>query len=206
MNLVLAYGSLIELNSRRNTAPCAQTAWPVELPGWGRSWSAQPETIGFTTTVLGASRKKNSTLNGVVFYATDTELGSLKIRERDYAMERVPVADLVWLSEKPKTLPQAFHIFIWSPDKEKGPTPERPIIQSYIDTCLTGCLALDRDLENADWWFSRNFIRNTGGWSRHWVNDRIYPRRPHIHVKDAHLIDRLLSEERPDEFSAITIE
>ncbi len=204
MNLVMGYGSLIELNSRRNTAPCAQTAWPVELPGWSRRWCAQPETVGFASTVLGVEKSAGAKINGVAFFATDTELGSLKIRERDYIPTRLPASDLVWLSETPKTLPETFTLFVW--EKEAAPTPERPIIQSYIDTILTGCLALDRDLEIDNWGFARSFIRNTGGWSEHWVNDRIFPRRPHLHVKDAHLIDRLLSEERPEEFSKITIE
>lgn len=204
MNLIYGYGSLIQKESRHSTVPSAEVAWPVEVPGWERLWNAQPETPGFSTTYLGIRKDAGSSSNGVMFLASNAELEALKARERNYGLVEADSASIKWLGEKPSSIPATFLVFTWEKDGE--PTPALPLIQSYIDICLSGCLAVDRDLENTDWGFTRDFIRTTVGWSRHWVNDRIQPRAPHRHVKDAYLIDRLLFEERPDEFKAITIE
>ena len=46
----------------------------------------------------------------------------------------------------------------------------------------------------------------TTGWSEHWVNDRIYPRRPFVHQPRAGEIDRLLSASLPELFGRIRLE
>jgi len=42
--------------------------------------------------------------------------------------------------------------------------------------------------------FTQDFIRTTSGWNAHWVNDRIYPRRPFIYVPNSSAIDKALQE------------
>jgi hypothetical protein len=49
-------------------------------------------------------------------------------------------------------------------------------------------------------------VRTTDGWSKHWVNDRIYPRRPYIHQPNAWEIDAHLKRLLPELFGGIRIE
>ena len=63
---------------------------------------------------------------------------------------------------------------------------------------------MDNRLTNAS--FSEECILTTDGWSEHWVNDRLYPRRPFIFQKNAGTIDKLIHKMLPDEFDAIRIE
>lgn len=73
-----------------------------------------------------------------------------------------------------------------------------PIVQSYLDVCLTGTLEIDELLASTDYQFSRDFIASINFWSgQHWLNDRLYKYRPTIFVAQAHLINRLLVEMLP---------
>lgn len=54
--------------------------------------------------------------------------------------------------------------------------------------------------------FARECVRTTQEWSQHWVNDRIFPRRPFEHQPYAGAIDALRNEEVPEYFRAIQIE
>ena len=92
-----------------------------------------------------------------------------------------------------------------SPESHVGAaTPDTPIVQSYVDIFVNGCLEL-QDRYGLDG-FARECIDSTAGWSAHWVNDRIYPRRPFIYRKNAVRIDRLLQAALPEIFPQIRIE
>ena len=58
--------------------------------------------------------------------------------------------------------------------------------------------------ENLD--FAESCIATTDGWSPHWVNDRLQPRRPFIHQPKASAIDALLHKMVPEQFEEIRIE
>jgi hypothetical protein len=68
-----------------------------------------------------------------------------------------------------------------------------PILQTYIDVCLLGCLESGEG--NAE-----EFIRSTVGWDGPWLNDRETPRRPWVHQPEAMKIDRLLQRTIPAHF------
>src|SRR5262249_44445648 len=71
------------------------------------------------------------------------------------------------------------------------PTAAVLMVQSYVDICINGCLEIEAQYPRARG-FAQEFIRSTTGWNAHWVNDRIYPRRPFIYVPNAFLIDQAL--------------
>lgn len=113
-------------------------------------------------------------------------------------------ADLLWGSDKA-------HIWTYAPLKSLSPSSEYPIAQSYLDTMLRGCLAINEE-------FAKEFLRTTRGWSKadlledqsedptvHWLNDRTKPIYPRGDVKwslqQACYVDSLLEECRPDEFA-----
>jgi hypothetical protein len=58
------------------------------------------------------------------------------------------------------------------------PTAASPIVQSYVDLVVGGALELEK--ENNMSGFAVDVITSTDAWSKHWVNDRVYPRRPGI--------------------------
>jgi hypothetical protein len=49
-------------------------------------------------------------------------------------------------------------------------------------------------------------VLTTQGWSTHWVNDRIYPRRPFMYQPSAGEIDQRLNTLLPEIVDAIKIE
>jgi hypothetical protein len=79
-------------------------------------------------------------------------------------------------------------------------------LQTYIDTCLRGCL---------DWGgtaLASSFIKSTFGWSEFYLNDAPMSRRPWLHRPEYSLIDKCLEEhnlhvkfsdrKHPEEFSS----
>jgi len=87
------------------------------------------------------------------------------------------------------------YIFVSNPEsisKTKEPTPKFPMVQSYVDICINGCLELEALYRGVKGEFTQEFIRTTSGWNANWVNDRIYPRRPFIYAPNASAIDNAL--------------
>jgi hypothetical protein len=62
-----------------------------------------------------------------------------------------------------------------------------PILQTYIDVCLTGCLEHGVD-------FAREFIQTTFLWTPYWLNERELSRRPWLRQKQYVQVDALLQE------------
>ena len=62
-----------------------------------------------------------------------------------------------------------------------------------MDVCLDGCLEIEATYpraKQAD--FAEHFVWTTSNWGPPWINDRIYPWRPFVHVPRAWAIDALL--------------
>jgi hypothetical protein len=86
------------------------------------------------------------------------------------------------------------------------PSNEHPIVQSYVDICLNGCLEIGATyplFKQAN--FAQRFMETTRNWGTPWINDRIYPWRPFVHVPRASAIDSLIQISRGAEiFAKIT--
>lgn len=200
---LVGYGSLMEEASRLRTAPSAKTALPVRVQGFRRAWIAQGSPVGFSTTFLGVSQDKAASMNAVLFaLADDVELNNMDAREAGYCRAAVAPEQVTPLAG---ALPEGeVWIYVNRPGKTSAPNTRFPIVQSYVDIFLGGCLQIERQYALAG--FAGECVDSTAGWSRHWVNDRLYPRRPFIHQPNAGAIDRLLQEKLPDRFKAIRIE
>ena len=74
-------------------------------------------------------------------------------------------------------------------------------------TCLDGCPEIEAMYPQAKQAnFAERFIRTTGNWGPPWINDRIYPWRPFVHVPRAWAIDELLKKVLGQEmFAQITL-
>lgn len=196
---VFGYGSLLEQASRTRTNPEALGAWPARVTGYQRGWFHQfDDNIGSTTTFLGAVQAdRQTTINGVVYHVNDIK--ATIQRETGYTAVPLKGEDLTMLDGgAPLKLggDVSVHIFISNPDsisKTKEPTPKFPIVQSYVDICINGCLELEQLYRSVKDSFTQEFIRTTTGWNAYWVNDRIYPRRPFIYAPHSSAIDKALN-------------
>ena len=168
---IFAYGSLIEQASRSKSTPSTLYVLPAKVHGYARGWWHRTGGIGRSTTFLGAVPEKASSINGVIYAVDKAELDATDGREEGY--ERVIVSHLEILSGGSK--PEG-EIYIYLDKFEEGPTRDFPIVQSYVDICLTGCLQIEKGFPDV-YDFSVDFIKTTQKWPEYWENDRQYPRR-----------------------------
>ena len=202
---IVGYGSLMQDESRKRTSPQAGPAHPVEIAGYRRSWSSRGDPVGFGTTYLGVAADSRSSMNAVVYRVEANELAATDRREASYCRSGVSLASIKTLESGGFGIARGqVWIYVNRPDAIASPSAKYPIVQSYVDIFVSGCLEQEQrfDLQG----FARQCLASTGGWSEHWVNDRIYPRRPFIFQPKAHQIDALLAKHLPEFFSRIRIE
>jgi hypothetical protein len=198
--------------SKSKSYPNTGTNVPVTVHGFSRLWNALGNSLGFSTTYLGISREEGSSFNGVVFQIPHTEDASLALRSYDeremwYCRQRVSFDQLSFYPRSPILSEERdgeYWIYVNKPDFTENPNAEYPIVQSYVDVFLSGCLELEEKYNITD--FAGTCIETTKNWSSNWVNDRIYPRRPTLYEPRAARIDQLLAAKVPKQFGKIVIE
>lgn len=202
----IGYGSLMEEKSRLRTAPNTGEALPAIVTGFERSFNAAGSSIGFSTTYLGVTESPDATMTAAVYRMFRLEdIKATDAREANYCRQDVP-AERIRLLDGSEVLTDAqYWIYVNKPDYRALATERLPLVQSYIDIFVTGCQQLSERAVRFEGNFVVECIRTTKGWSAHWVNDRIYPRRPFIYQPNAGSIDRLLNEHVP-EFRFVRIE
>ena len=215
---IIGYGSLIEFSSRTRTAKDALYVRPVQVMGYVRGWFAQAKTAGYSPTYVGAvlvdklkARPRYPFLNGVAYFVTKAELAATDERE-DAGYERVQVSSqAIKMLDGGGDAPEGnYWIYLnkFSPSNElEGhlPSADFPIVQSYVDICINGCLEIEANFP-ASKGFAEMFIHTTLFWSDYWVNDRPMPRRPFMERSNAYTIDGILAETIPEYFENIRIE
>jgi hypothetical protein len=196
---VFGYGSLLERASRTRTNPEAVGAWPARVSGYRRGWFHQfADHVGSSCTFLGAVKNEGKTINGAIYKVSDIK--STQQREVGYTATALRADQIEMLDGGgPWAMAEdvKVYIFVSNPDSISPtgePTSKFPIVQSYVDLCINGCLELDALYRAANGSFTQEFIRTTTGWNANWVNDRIYPRRPFIYAPNASAIDKALKE------------
>ena len=195
-NFIFGYGSLIEDESRMRTTPSARYAWPVKVKGVRRGWWARGDTSGLTTTYLGALDDADACCNGVIYPVTAQEIAATDQRESaGYKRCKIDPGQIVMLDGRSQPPEGEFwaYINLIPPDQldDNLPSPQFPMVQSYVDICINGCLEVEGKYPTAAG-FTQDFIDLTDAWSRYWVNDRLYPRRPFIFQPSASKIDAAL--------------
>jgi ChaC-like protein len=195
---VFGYGSLLERASRTRTNPDAVGAWPARVQGYQRGWFHQfADHVGSSCTYLGAVKAKGKTVNGVIYRVADFE--STQQRETGYTATALKADEIAMLDGgKPLELGKGEKVYIFVSNKDSiwktmEPTAVFPMVQSYVDLCVNGCLEIEAIYRTAKG-FTQEFIRTTSGWNKDWVNDRLYPRRPFIYVPNAGAIDQALKD------------
>ena len=203
---IFGYGSLVESQSRARTSPSALYAFPVNVGGIQRGWFDQVGGVSLSTTYLGAVVDANSNCNGVIFQVSQQQLDAFDQRETGYKRDRIDAKNITMLNGT-KSAPGG-DIWFYANKEKHYASPEFPIVQSYVDICVNGCLELEATYPMAkEAKFAETFLKTCSNWSKYWVNDRIYPRRAFIYAPNASKIDQLIQTVLGQEmFSSIQIE
>lgn len=191
-HIVLGYGSLMNSDSRSRHSSIPHDGIEVEVVGFERAWITRSEPE--LQTYVGACQKAGSWLNAQL---VPTHLDpALQKREQDYRFTPVEISQLSFELETPLT----DYLVEWLAKRDiwiceslaiEPSSADFPVNQTYIDTCLAGCLELGGRAA------AERFIASTSGWQHHRYNDREAPRYPRAaQVSAARLreIDRLLQQ------------
>lgn len=148
-----------------------------------------PKTKGDTFIKYDSKKGSGSTINGVL-YPIYENIEAFDEREEGYFRLRLKLNHIESLSWQ--NLPEGEDIIVYvycinTENQEQKPTYELPILQSYVDVCIKGCLEYGTE-------FANEFINTTKGWSKFWLNDRILRRRPWIKEPQFKSIDEILKK------------
>ena len=177
---IFGYGSLINSASRQLTGKTGP-AHPAVIHGFKRIWGKLDTSYTLSPLVV---QKGQGLVNGVLIEIEQSELQEFDTRERSYT--RIQVL----LSQVDSTLPLMANDSVWLyiNDGAKPPCEQVPIMQSYVDTVLAGCLDISES-------FAKQFIEHTLGWHCPRQNDRHAPQYTHLAAVQKHhyyLIDKLV--------------
>ena len=185
-NYIFGYGSLINKRSIAKTSDKFKKPVPVTVKGLKRGWYFCDKNE--KRSAVGAVFDGESFCNGVVFEAQKEDLIKFDQREEGYTRVKLNLSDIeVFYKEAPKD------IIVWTYIVNSVVLPEKdyPIVQSYVDTVLEGCLCFGKN-------FADDFIFQTKEWERPWVNDRRDPRfKRYDHLCSFQKIDEILKNTIP---------
>jgi len=191
---IFGYGSLIYKDSRDKSGESGDSI-PVKVNGIRRGWNIAISQA--RAVALGATQETTARCNGVIFSVAGSEIAKFDEREIKHGYNRIILGRDTVARIDGKPIPDG-EIFAYASAKAIHDVPrDIPLIQSYIDVTMTGCLLLGGEA------FAREFVHTADGWNRAWENDRAFPRypRPLKEVLFAETIDRILAEEIPRFFS-----
>jgi len=194
-NFIFGYGSLINKKSRENTAQnkLNNIYTPVKVKKIKREWNIKSKKYNMIT--LGIDFKNNNSCNGVIFNVSKNELKNFDKREKPYGYKRIELKKELIQPYKKDNLINKGKIWFYINNKNLL-DKEIPLVQSYIDVVLCGCLNIGEK-------FAQKFITTTNGWDKTWINDRKEPRylrSMNISKKKSKKIDELLKKVIPKYF------
>jgi hypothetical protein len=190
---ILGYGSLLSADSRQRYSQMHVEAIPALLKGWKRSWITRSEHE--QQTYVGAVPEFDSYINGALLSVTGLS-PSLRTREQDYHFVAVPIKQITLYDAGSQAcaLEQQLEkktVWLCESKNKQSATADFPIYQSYVDTCMVGCLEFG--IEH----FAKEFALHTSMLDSHWINDRVapqYPRSAIVSVETQNTIDAILTE------------
>ena len=163
-DFIIGYGSLLSAYSRQTYSNLHTPVIPVMVTGWQRGWTTRYGDEA--ATYLGVRPAADTSLSAALVPSRIT--AELRHRERGYDFTPVERGAIRLLGDAVAELDSArFWIVV---NREQVRADEtHPIPQSYIDTCLIGCL------ETGGEEMARHFIASTELWEGHRVDDRDWP-------------------------------
>lgn len=181
---IFGYGSLMNSASRQLTGQTS-TAIPTIVTGFKRYWGKIDSSYTISPLVVD---KGEGLVNGVLLQVDDAELAEFDIRERGYHRVLIPALQIDCDHELEKDA----QVWVYIKDSPEPPCHLSPIVQTYVDTVLAGCLEVSEQ-------FAKQFVEHTFGWNFPLENDRHAPKYGNLAgVTPEHheQIDALLSSAR----------
>jgi len=202
---IFGYGSLLSASSRSRTLLEEVPITPVLLHGYRRVWNVRADQLGGGISFLGLEPNPESKCNGILFEVNESQFERLVARESGYQQITLPLDSFEMQQQTGKPAVQEVTTFCYQSDHR--PSDAYPIVQSYLDLCLEGCLELENRFERFEkGQVCKAFLELTEGWSKSWINDRLYARRPWVHTPLAEQIDQAIKEHLPQYLAHITIQ
>jgi hypothetical protein len=153
-NHFFGYGSLV--NRATHSYPNARHA---TLPGWRRAWVHTPD---LPRSFLSVVPDPTCTIMGLVAEVPGGDWAALDIRETGYI--RAP--DHALIGDHPHP------IQVYAVANARTPTPDAPILLSYLDAVIQGFL-IEYGHQGAS-----HFFATTTGWNAPILDDRAAPQYP----------------------------
>lgn len=171
-NYVVGYGSLMNKDSRKITVPDATYAAPILVKNFERIWASRGNKS--KATFLLAIPNKGYVMNAIYYKSTANEISATDLREASYCRVKIPSKDLLPLGVK--SLPKGdYWMYVKDFKDAEFPIQNFPILQTYADVFLTGCLQTQAEFNLTE--FGKLCFQTTYNWDlANWVNDRSDPR------------------------------
>ncbi|EAP94717.1 gamma-glutamylcyclotransferase [Vibrio splendidus] len=177
---IFGYGSLINSSSRQLTGQTGQ-AIPAIVHGLVRHWSKIDDSYVLSPLIVNLGEGQ---VNGVLLEVDDIALTEFDRRERGYHRIELKASQI----ESQNEFKQDQSIWVYIKDEIQAPCENSPIVQTYVDTVLAGCLEVSES-------FAAHFVQHTQGWHHPLENDRHQPKYGNLAgVSDHHhsVIDGLI--------------
>ncbi len=197
---IFGYGSLINSISRTVTGETG-VATAVKISGISRHWSRISEDFGMSSVVV--VEDSQGQCNGVIVEVPEAELVHFDERERGYQRMLVDAKNVEFYDQNNAIDLQSdsnnsAKIWLYQSDKVVNPCTNHPVVFSYLDVILSGCLEYSAA-------FCDDFIEHTQGWQHAMLNDRDTPRYPRVQpALDTDVLNRYISLKAPLAETAIT--
>lgn len=185
---MIGYGSLLSDYSRRTYSGIEADVRPVIATGWRRGWTVR---YGDEAATYAGVRQATGHLLHAALVPTEIT-PELRHRERGYAFTEVDPARVHPDGADRSALPDGRYWIVVNREQVRA-DEAHPIPQTYVDTCLSGCLETGGEAR------ARDFVRTTELWDAPWIDDRdspspLYPRRTVPGPGERETIDRILAE------------
>ena len=167
-SFIFGYGSLICPSSRVLTGSLGPGV-ACKITGFSRSWSARVRDC----TAVGVNADESGSVWGVVCRVEGNvpeEIKRFDAREAGYDRVRVQKEHISVFDGCVNPVGDDDEVFVYVGKTSALANEENPILQSYVDVIVKGCL------ETGGVEFARGFIETTRGFEGTWFNDRATPK------------------------------
>ncbi|MDG3088523.1 gamma-glutamylcyclotransferase [Vibrio hannami] len=178
---IFGYGSLMNEASRTLTGHTGRSV-PAVVHGMIRSWSKIDDTYKASPVAV---VRGDGEVNGVLLEVDDMALKEFDIREAGYHRVELRSEQIECLDRYEPQGP----VWIYIVEEANAPCTNSPIVMSYVDTVLAGCLEISDT-------FARHFVEHTQGWHHPLKNDRdnpVYSRVAGVESHHQERIDELIA-------------
>ena len=177
---IFGYGSLINSSSRQLTGQTGK-AIPAIVDGLVRYWSKIDDSYVLSPLIVNQGQGQ---VNGVLLEVDEVALVEFDCRERGYHRIELNPDQI----EAHQGFDPSQTIWVYIKDEIEAPCNNSPIVQTYVDTVIAGCLEISES-------FASHFVQHTQGWQHPMVNDRHQPKYGNLAGVSEHhhsIIDDLL--------------